>query len=344
MAPDAAPLDKDSVVTLGSAGKFVTHIAALQLVEKGLVGIDEPVYAHLPEMEKFEIISKNEGPDAETKPYLLRPATKKITLRHLLTHSCGISWDGETPELKAWKEAQPPFEPDTSMLVQLGTMPLLFEPGEGFSYGSSIHWTVLLISRVTKASMRDVVKQSIFEPLGMTLTTYPPMSPEAKAKWLQAVERQADGSLQGEEDEPMDLSCSITDMGKLLADLIAPTSKILGKDLVELLFTPAFSKGSPALRTLQGDNDTYGAPSGVPKSMVDPPVNYTVAGLLTGGTLPLSGFPAGTLTWNGAPNVVWAMNREKGLASFWATQLSPVDDPQAVEVMLEFSKGVWAAS
>jgi hypothetical protein len=49
--------------------------------------------------------------------------------------------------------------------------------------------------------------------------------------------------------------------------------------------------------------------------------------------------PAGTVTWNGMPNVIWAMNREKGLAMMFATQLLPVDDEKTVDLAMSFMRG-----
>ncbi|KDQ19995.1 hypothetical protein BOTBODRAFT_184005 [Botryobasidium botryosum FD-172 SS1] len=349
LASDAAPLGKDSAITLGSAGKFITHIAALQCVDKGLINLDEPVYAHLPELESLQIISKNEGPDASTKPFTLRFPTKKITLRHLLTHTSGIASPEATPELQAWKASKAdepePGEDVRDPIVRMFSMPLLFEPGEGWEYGSSIHWTSLLIFRLTKQRMAVYVQENIFNPLGMTSSTYQPASnPEIRAHLLSMVRRDAEGLLFPVNQEPMDLACSITDLGKVLGDLIAPTSKILSKESVALIFSPAFPQGTPASTAIRGNTENYAAPAGIPPTMKEPPINYTVlAGLFVEDVLPLSGMPAGTVTWNGMPNVVWAVNRKKGLAALWGTQLLPVDDEKAVEVMMEFLKGAWAA-
>jgi hypothetical protein len=61
-----------------------------------------------------------------------------------------------------------------------------------------------------------------------------------------------------------------------------------------------------------------------------------MGGLVAEETLPLSHIPTGSVTWNGMPNVVWVMNREKGLGLIFATQLVPVDDPKTVGVAMHF--------
>jgi len=144
------------------------------------------------------------------------------------------------------------------------------------------------------------------------------------------------------DDIGQDLMCSVSDIGAILLDLISPSSKILADQSVELLFRPQFDSPSPALKDLRGDTEDYAAPAGIPDTMKNPPVNYTVAGLLVEGKLPLSSIPPGTVTWNGMPNVIWAMNKEKGVAMLFATQLLPVDDQKAVDVAMKFMRDAWA--
>lgn len=88
---------------------------------------------------------------------------------------------------------------------------------------------------------------------------------------------------------------------------------------------------------LRQDTENYAAPAGIVDSM--PPVNHSLAALLVEEKLPLSHMPAGTVTWNGMPNVIWAMNREKGLAMMFATQLLPVDDEKTVDLAMSFMRG-----
>src|SRR6202020_78698 len=75
------PLGLETTVFLGSAGKFITHIAALQLVDQGIASLDEPVYKHLPELSKLPIISAS----LREPGYILHPQTKPVTLRQMLT-------------------------------------------------------------------------------------------------------------------------------------------------------------------------------------------------------------------------------------------------------------------
>ena len=76
----------DSIFFIASMTKAITTTAALQLVERGKLTLDEPVSKHLPELAKLDVL---QGFDKSGKP-ILRPASKPVTLKHLLTHTSGL--------------------------------------------------------------------------------------------------------------------------------------------------------------------------------------------------------------------------------------------------------------
>jgi CubicO group peptidase (beta-lactamase class C family) len=219
---------------------------------------------------------------------------------------------------------------------------LLFEPGEGWDYGTSVNWTALLVSRLTGKTMTEWVQEHTFDPLGMKSSTYyPAKHPELCDRLLKMVQRNREGKLKAVEQEVRGLISSVPDILTLLADLMSPSSKILSQENQNLLFTPQLTHLSASLLSLRKDTENYAAPAGIPQDTKDPPVNHSLAALLVEGELPISHMPIGTLTWNGMPNVIWAVNRNLGLAAMFATQLLPVDDEQAVELAMEFFKTAW---
>ena len=143
------------------------------------------------------------------------------------------------------------------------------------------------------------------------------------------------------ENQVIGLVSSVPDMCKLFADLMSSPSKLLKKENIDLLFEPQFAPESAALSYIRQDTENYAAPAGIPPSMTEAPVNHSLAALVIEGELPLSHIPAGTLTWNGMPNFIWAVHREKGLGMIFATQLLPVDDEKTVELAMEFFRGAW---
>ncbi|KAJ6623052.1 beta-lactamase/transpeptidase-like protein [Mycena sp. CBHHK59/15] len=355
LAPAAPPLDPDSIVTLGSAGKFITHIAALQCVDRGLVGLDQPLGAWIPELDALEVIFEPGHGDEDgevERGWALRPPACKITLRHLLTHTSGLG-GGDEPLVQRWR-ASPAgaahadaAKADPNPFIQRFAHPLLFDPGASYCYGNSIFFTGLLIARLTGKKLPEFVQKNVFDPLGMRLSTFSPHGPEFRERLLQMVRRPTAGGLVPVEGETRDVSCGVRDLGVLLADLIGESSKILKPESVDLLFAPQLAEGGKALADLVSDTENYTAPAGIPSASTVPEVNWTMAGLLVQGDidteLPLSLMPPGTVTWSGMPNVMWAMNRERGVGMLFATQLVPVDDPKTVGVMMEFFRGAWGA-
>ena len=327
----------------------VTHIAALQCVEHGLITLDEPVSSYLPELLDLKVLSKNTEPNSSTTPFLLEPVTNSITLRHLLSHSSGL--DHESNDLvKEWristkqtpKENYHPTIHSSKSEIDYDT-PLLYEPGKGWIYGVSLEWTSLLLSRLTGKSLPEYIEESIFKPLGMTSSAYLPQdSPDLCKRMLAMVMRREGNELIPVNYPLKELIVSLPDLAALLTDLIAPTSKLLKQEFVDLLFTPQFAPGSAAFSYIRKDTENYAAPAGVPSSMTFAPVNHSLAALVIEEKLELSGLPAGTVTWNGMPNFIWAMNREKGLVTIFATQLLPVDDEKTVDLAMEFFRGAWA--
>ncbi|KAJ7364399.1 beta-lactamase family protein [Mycena albidolilacea] len=338
LASSAPPLDPDSTFTLRSAGKCYSPRRMI------------------PELDTLQVIEASDG----ELGFALRPPASKITLRHLLTHTSGLG-GGDEPLVELWRAspagaAHAAATADAHIIVKNFAHPLLFDPGvAGFCYGGSAYFTTLLLIRLLAAqtpaqTIAEYIQKDIFEPLGMASST---LAPQARAdvlgKLLPLVRRTPEGTLVPVEGETRDMTVSARDLGALLADLIAPAgSKILAPASVSLLFAPQLARGSKALADLNGpkERENYAAPAGVGAGAAAEAVrlNWSAAALVVEGegALPISQIPPGTVTWNGMPNVVWAMHRERGVAMVFATQLVPVDDEKAVAVMMEFLRGAWA--
>lgn len=325
---------------MASAGNFITHIAALQLVESGSVKLDGSIATLLPELAELPIVDYQID---DPTTFVLRPREADITLRQMLTHSSGIPSD-EHPLIQMWRKATataPEAWPEgTHFLVQRLHMPLIFEPGQGWHFGHSVHWLQLLIERASGLEFMDYIQQHIFRRLGMKSSSYVPRE-DIVSRLLQAVQREEDGSLTpGPRGALSGLTCSISDIVRILRELVSPSPALLTSDLMALLFEPAFSAQSNALRMLRVNTDDFMAPAGLDRGQRLPPVNFSCCGgLVVVEELPLSKFQPGTVTWSGSPNIVWAAHREKGLVMFFATQLLPTDDSEVVSIMMEFFKG-----
>lgn len=334
----------DTTFKLASAGKILIQIAALQCAERGLIGLDDDVEKHLAEFKGLEIISKNMDLEADQSPFLLTTVKNKITLRHLLTHSSGLAYDTLNPLLRAWRALRgESCKANTPVTNADYKTPLLFEPGEGWAYGPSIEYVSLLVTRLSGIPYHEFIKTNILEPLKMTSTTFDVTNePDIAVRVLQMVSRQSDGSLKPTEAPFGGTTSSVSDYLKLLSSLIAPSPTLLSQESINLLFTPQLTP--VALSVLKNSKGNYAACAGIPMDTPpsEVPINQSLAGWLATDTFWLSSFPKGTVTFSGMPNVIWCMNRDKGVAMIFATQVLPCDDEGAVETAMIFFREMWA--
>jgi CubicO group peptidase (beta-lactamase class C family) len=108
------PMEKDTICRIYSMSKIVTSVAALMLLEEARFKLDDPVGDYLPELARMKVMT---GGTAE-KP-LLADAKTPITIKHLLTHSSGLTYDfGDSPVEKLNREAKLPEATSLAEFVQ----------------------------------------------------------------------------------------------------------------------------------------------------------------------------------------------------------------------------------
>ena len=156
----ARPLKLDSLFRIASMTKAITSVAAMQLIEQGRLGLDDPAEKYLPQLAKLPVF---ESFDAATGDYKLRPATKSITARHLFTHTSGLGYAFTSPIVRD-------FKPRPGEAYPVG--PLLFEPGEQWLYSTSTEWLGRLVETISGQPLEEYFRQHIFDPLKMSDTFY----------------------------------------------------------------------------------------------------------------------------------------------------------------------------
>ena len=90
----ARPMTADAIFRIASMTKAVTSVAAMQLYEQGRFALDDPVEQYLPELAHLMVF---ESFDGVTGAYTVRPATKKVTIRQLFTHTSGLGYAFTSP-------------------------------------------------------------------------------------------------------------------------------------------------------------------------------------------------------------------------------------------------------
>ena len=153
----------DELYFLYSCSKPITVTAAMQLFEKGLFLLDDPVYEYLPE---FRDMTVRRGDGTVSK------AEKPILIRHLFSMTAGMDYDMYTPALEALRAETGGRCPTREAVRALAKGPLSFEPGEHWQYSLCHDVLAGLVEVVSGQRFADYVKAHIFDPLGMARSAY----------------------------------------------------------------------------------------------------------------------------------------------------------------------------
>jgi len=181
-------MEEDDIFRMASMTKGLTAVAILQLCEKGLLFLDEDVSHYLPEFRNPQVLLKV-LPDSG---FLSRPSDGEITIRQLLTHTSGIGYgfqDSSYNALIIKNNISEGFEDDdrTSLenIQRLARIPLLFEPGERYTYGLSYDVLGVVIEKVSGMRYDEYITKNILLPLGMVNSHF--LVPEEKKHRLVSV-------------------------------------------------------------------------------------------------------------------------------------------------------------
>ena len=162
-----APMTLDTVVWIASMTKALTATAAMQQVERGKLSLERPASEVVPQLGAAQVL---EGFDAAGKPRL-RASRRPITLRHLLTHTSGFSYEIWRPEIAQFQQVTGTPGITTCTNAALGT-PLLFDPGDRWDYGIGIDWAGKMVEAVSGQRLDRYFKDHITGPLGMKDTAF----------------------------------------------------------------------------------------------------------------------------------------------------------------------------
>lgn len=178
--------DENTVCRIYSMTKPVTGVAAMMLIEDGLIKLDQPVAELLPEFRSLRVaIDLRKGLES-------RPAVRTMTMRHLLTHTSGLGYwtpsSGAGTLPSAYRERgitagdysanliRPGYGPQAKNLVEMieriAELPLASEPGTAWSYSVGADVMGLVIERATGKGFDVFLRERLFGPLGMDSTGF----------------------------------------------------------------------------------------------------------------------------------------------------------------------------
>ncbi len=170
------PMRPDTMFRICSMTKPITSLAVMMLYEEGHFLLDDPVSKYLPEFKNPKVLVK----PASGAPYTI-PATREITIRDLLRHTSGITYQWNEDLGAMYKDAKVasgllPYDGTIEESTKrLAGLPLLFNPGEKFEYSLGVDVLGRLVEVVSGKPLDEFFRTRIFEPLGMKDTYfYPP--------------------------------------------------------------------------------------------------------------------------------------------------------------------------
>jgi CubicO group peptidase (beta-lactamase class C family) len=340
-----AEMTPDTVVWLASMTKAITAAAAMQQIERGNLSLDAPARSVVPYLGEVGVL---EGFDATGKPRTRKPR-RDITLRHLLTHTAGFSYEIWNDDIGRYQQAMGLpgiIECENESL----TTPLLFDPGERWDYGINVDWAGKMVEAVSGQKLSQYFRDNLLEPLGMDDTAFF-ITPSMRERLARIHRRGSDDSLSPDLEfeipqQPevelgggglygtvldylrfvrMMLNEGRSDSGDtiLRAETVAQMSlNAMGTSKVTLLET--------AIPELSNDAEFF---PGVEKQ-------WGLSFMINNAEAPTGRSP-GSLAWAGLANTYFWIDQKKGLGGVFATQILPFADKKALPLYYAFEKTVY---
>ncbi len=325
----------DSIFSVASMTKAITTVAALQLVEKGKLALDEPVGKHLSALARLEVL---EGFNASGQP-VLRPAGKAVTPRHLLTHTSGFAYE-------TWNENLLRFSK-----ISTGPKPILMtDPGTRWEYGTSTDWLGRLVEAVSGQSLEAYFQANILQPLGMGDTSFI-LPPTKFARKVSTHQRQLDGRLEEFPRKPPTPPSSYSGGGGLVSTTVdyvrfmqmilrrgaGPSGeRILGERWIAMMLGNQIgdlSAGKMKSYRTERSSDVDFHPGFADK--------FTF-GFLLNTSAHEGGRSAGSVAWAGMSNTFFWIDPTRELCAVIAMQYLPFCDDEAVWLLRDFERAVYA--
>ncbi|MCE0539597.1 beta-lactamase family protein [Kineosporia rhizophila] len=346
---DPTPMRPDTIFRISSLTKPIVAFAALQMVEEGVFGLDEPVEGLLPELAGLRVLRSLSGPVDDTVA-----AERPILVRDLLTFTAGFGQVMAPPgtypiqaELDRAPGAPGPPQPARTVapdeyLAALAALPLLHQPGAQWMYNTASDVLGVLMARAAGATLQQVLQQRLFGALALRDTGF--CVPSSKIDRLAtSYQPGPTGGLElfdpaegGQWTSPPPLESGAGGLVSTAEDLLAFTRLMLGRGVFEgrrLLSEELFTAMTTDQLTeeqkqntisMPGFFDTHGWGYGLSVR--------TVAG---------DGEPAGSFGWSGGLGTYWAAT-PGGSAGILLTQRA-MTSPEPEPLVTQFWSGVWAA-
>ena len=193
-------MTEDTIFRIASMTKPVATTGIMMLVEDGKLGLDDPIAQYIPEFAERRVVTAF---DPEHSNWSTRPASIEATIRHLISHSSGLSYGFASEIIHAIGEGFPGQSEET---------PLLYDPGTGWSYSGGIAVVGGVAERIEGMGLDTILRDRLFAPLGMHETSFiVPLSEHGRVATTHAPE----GDTLVEAQNPNDIRSPVSGDGGL---------------------------------------------------------------------------------------------------------------------------------
>ena len=162
---DSKTLKIDDLFRIYSMTKPIVAVAAMQLYEKGMFHLSDPISKFLPELAELSVMDEEGN---------LTPNEESISMQQLLTHTAGFSYgfsnskvDQEYNKAELWTSKD-----SDDFIKRVAALPLHYKPGERWHYSIAVDLTGVIVERLSGMGLDEYLQTHIFEPLGMVDTFF----------------------------------------------------------------------------------------------------------------------------------------------------------------------------
>jgi len=339
------PMTLDTVVWIASMTKAITATAAMQLVEKGKLSLERAASEVVAELAQAKVL---EGFAPAGTPRLRAPK-RPITLRHLLTHTAGYSYEIWSQDIARYQQATNTPGITTCTNAAL-TTPLLFDPGDRWEYGINIDWAGKMVEAASGQKLDRYFQENIFGPLGMQDTSFK-LSPSQRGRLASVHQRDDKGAL-----APIEFALPEN------PEFLMGGGGLYGTARDYLAFAQMIMQGGTlkGVQVLRRETVEQMAQShigsleiGVMKTAIPPLSNdvelfpgmskkWGLSFLINTQTAP-TGRSAGSLAWAGLANTYFWIDRTKRVCGIFLSQVLPFYDHTAIDLFGKFETEVYRA-
>jgi methyl acetate hydrolase len=332
----------DTIFRLWSMTKAIGSIAAMIMVERGAMSLETPAGDVIQGFDELQVC-ESMGPDGP----VMRHPRRRATLRHLLTHTSGLAYAAFNQKMFDYQTDFP--EPNhTSGKLSGFDYPLMFDPGDGFTYGIGVDWACRMVQCLDGRTIDRFVSDEILTPLEMGSSYFE--VDNVRDRLVDAVQRQPDGYVPLAVSPPAhpefygmghSMYATASDFAKItqlvLNKGVSGEHRVFGDEAYRLLSTSQIGGQlipNPIVSCMPLVSADIELLGGLPMT--------ATAGFFRNEVAAPGKRSAGSLTWGGYMNTHYWIDPEKDIAAVVMSQFCPFYDPPFMAVLDQFERQVYA--